>query len=435
MLALLAGILIAAVLFGVYSAIAVSGVRALERQRRSLSALDTARQTAVGQVGLLAANPEDTAVVDEAVRLLREEHQARLERLQRDCRGVLAIDPGVRRLRSAVCDAIGFDLADLRGGMVGTHPRLDTVLAKELRQWRLDPGQPVSVAPFTAGEAQRAVLRTYSSEFVGNRLVGIQNDRLVRIDIDDSRITPISEERIEHAVMTRTWVAANQRGSVTLFDPSWPDADPVELVMPTTGELVANHDDDTMWVGISDGSYIEVDGTGQVVSPPFDPKAHLAAAGSHYFVTLVGGDDQAPVLTVWDAKTRRVVKEVGQGWGAATRGPFVVWHGDDGRFKSLGYTLAAQPAGIGMSALSANGRVASVVGATDGMQILLTDAERSMSVDVETRRFGFETTLVWSPNGQRVFVTFGRRISYFDGELRRKELRVPSTNLRLIGAL
>lgn len=429
----------AALLFALYTAAAVNGVRALERQRRALGALDTARETATGQIALLSTDAADAPIVDAATTALRNEHSARLREMLEDCRGVFAIDPGVRSLRSKVCSAIATDIEALdAGGDALTYAAVDRQLDRQFKQWRLDPGKPVDVSPFRAADPQRAALRRYSDTPLGVKLVGRVGDRLTVVDIDASTTTPLTEDEALSSVATRTWAAFRREDGVYA---SVPGEAPRAIAPEGWGGMMASRHTDTIWFETPGDSWVELDRSGAEQSPPWraTPAARPTGVSSRYFVTAGYTDDlQAPILHVHDMRTRTLERTLGRGFLLDVGADAVVWRDETGRMQSYGRQFNLASFRTFNAQLDPSGtRLAMIEPQEDGgVNVAIATADGAISREFEAPRRGAAyPTLAWSPDGKHLFVTFGRSVLVLDGELEGRQLRALLTSFELLGAL
>lgn len=443
LLALLAGIVAAALLFALYAAVAVNGVRALERQRRALAALDTARETATGQIALLSSDPADTPIVDAATTALRNEHAAQLRDMLKDCRGVFAVDPGVRSLRSKVCAAIIDDIAALdAGGDALTYTAVDRQLERQFKQWRLDPGKPVDVQPFRAAEPQRAALRRYSDTPIGVKLIGWSGGRLTVVDIDASTTTTLADDENVQAVAARTWAAFQREDGVYAYVPGEaPKAIPPE----GWGGMLPSFDTDTIWFETPDRAWVELDRFGAARSPQWRttpaawPAAWPVGASSRYFVTERYTDElQAPILQVHATRTRKLERTLGRGHFIDVSADAVVWRDEVGRVQSHGRQFDPASSRAFHAVVDPSGtRLATIEPPQDGgVKVTIATADGAINREFEAPfRDAVFPTLAWSPDGKHLFVTFGHTVLVLDGELKGRQLRALLPSFQLLGAL
>jgi hypothetical protein len=446
------GIVFAAALFAAYASLAVAGVRTLERQGDLTQALTTGRQTAVVRLLALAANEEDQAVVAEGTRALLAEHRGRLEALRRDCGRVRAIDLGVRRLRAAVCAAIQLDIEGLRDAeevQPPSNPSLgngiafvDARLHEERKQWRLKPGRAVEAASFDAAEPQRAQLRRYANEPLGVHLVTLGGERVNVIDIDRSTNVAVSAQDIHDAAMgDGDWLAALHDDGLWIYDLRHLDVAPVRVEMPPVGSVVPAPGTGTVWAELADSTYASVDRTGKV-GPPLQLTGFLIAATDRYLVVGTPRNDggSLPQLSLLDATTRRLVRNLGPGSLLDARGGVVVWLDEAGRVQLLRTPLPLlDPLGMHVAALDPAGvRVATVtVGDTYRLDVgrAASSEDGRLMVDLDVPRRG-PPSLTWSADGKWIFIQFGARIVYANSaSLQHKALRLTAPPFgELLGA-
>jgi hypothetical protein len=444
MFAIAAGALTAALVFAAYGSLAVRGIRTLERERDLLDALDTGRRTVVARLADLddQADIADNAVFTSAAKALAAEHDDRLRVLQRQCRHVLAVDPGVRALRASVCDAIALDrqtlsrqALDQANGLDGLLAigrgdyRADRLLARERKQWRLDPGDPPSVPAFTAGDAFAERLSRMAEEPIGARLLVIRGYTLEIINPDGNTTTATVGSRAEAAAALKDWLAVATDKGIYALDTKDPSRE--RQIRDGSSGLVPSIDTNTIWVPTDDG-FVELDRTGAEMGAPFSPGGEwLIAVSSRYLITSQGDADG---FGLWDRQTRRPVQRIDNSRLLAARGDLVVWadganvvHATNPAFtfdRSIGYVMAAaiDPAGTRIVTIGEGSHNSISVAKQDG-----TWLTTALTVD--------GTQLAWSPNGRWVFVGDGTHIAYADGvELRNRQLRLPRESRQLVAA-
>lgn len=409
----------------------MAGIRALERQRAALDALGTALDTATAQLAQLAYNPEDQRAVDTGSAALQLQHAKRLKALLRRCHGTFAVDPGVRRLRTRTCDAITFN-------RVGSHEAVDRALRGERRQWRLDPGKPVEVAALTAAEPAKAALQVLADEPLGVRLLLLQGRTLMVVDVDANTTTVLTDEAFD-AVASRTWAAVDRGGELCAYSPDQPTA---PRCLPVEGQgLVASPDTDTVWVGNENGS-VEYDRSATPVGAAFDSAGEtLMAATDTYLVTSLLHDpnpDGTPPeqhLTLWDRRTRRVVRTLPDAWLASARHGVVVWtdpgtglHATDPAFV---FRSVSPPEAVAV--VNPQGTLVATVGPRDSVLTVVgrdPDPQKNPALRVD----GYTSEIAWRPDGRLLFAS-GDRLRYFDSALRGRVLRMDARTMRLVGAL
>lgn len=435
MIALLGGALTAALLFAGYGALAVRGVRTLERERNLLDALDTGRRTEVARLAARAAAAGDAEVVQAGTKALAAEHRDRLAVLQRHCHRVLAVDPGVRSLRSAVCDAIRFDrhvLADdpSGGAIGGGWLRADRALRRELKQWRLQDGDPPDVAAFTADAPFTARLSRMADEPVGARLLTRRGDTVEIVDIDANTHTALSSDRVTDAAVVGDWVAVMTESDTYAYDAH--DLSHRRRLLPYASSLVPSPDTKTMWVATADG-FSELDRSGEFIGQVFQPGDQwLIAASSRYLVTV---QDTVDAATLWDRETQRQVRRLVSAGLLALRGDLIVWADPDGTIQSTRPALVFDPAAGHplAAAIDPTGTQVATVSQDGGrttLSLSKPDGTVSTSLPIAANQ------VAWSTDGRWIFACDGIDIVYADAvTLRNRTLRLNREGRQLIAAL
>jgi hypothetical protein len=401
----------------------VHGVRALEHQLEQVDPLDTARRNASVQLALLANDDADAPLLAEGNRAVAAEHERRLDALGRQCRHVFAVDPGVRRLRRAVC-------ASVNGG-----PDPHRLLARQLALWRLSPSGPPTVGAFTAAADVKRRLSVYADEPIGARLLVLRGSALEVVDIDRSTTTRITSRAVLDAAVLGDWIVAAGEEGVFAIDPGDP-ADTRRL-SPGMAQVVPSPETNTVWIDAGQG-FIEFDRHGHQTSPPFAPDSDwLVAATSRYLITSVFDEDGPVRSSLWDRHTRRLVRTLTRAAIVAARGDVVVWQDGAGRIGTTGpFPIDPALIPIEAAAVSPTADRLAVVGGGPGLLQLRVLAPDGSPLAAPVRLRQAPIRLVWSADGRWLFTADGFTLRYARADdLRGRALRrVASSFTTLVGA-
>lgn len=435
------GIVTAALLLAGYTALARSAVRTLDRDFSVLGALDTARRTAASALTLRAVQTDDDELVAVGRRALAAEHAKRIDVLLRRCRRLLAVDPGVRELRSAVCTAMRLDrqaLVDLPDSPVTgqRHDAASRLLQRERRHWRVAAVPWDNPPPFTAARDVEARLRHYASEPVGARLLVVRGTELDVVDVDASTSTALHPGRTGRAAVVGDWIAVGAEDGVWGYDRD--DLTKRKLIAETN-YFVPSPETGSVWVEVN-ANFWEHDRLGRQLSEPFTPGEHiLIAATARYLITtpyVSDGDGEVLAFTVWDRRTRTQVQHYEDARLLDARGDIVVWVDGAGvpHTNAPGYMFdtsngpvrdaAIHPGGAGIATV-ANRQIRSFLSMSQPDGQWLTTAARINANEV-----------FWSSDGRLLFFANFSAIGYAElPTLRNSVLRLPDQSYYLLGVL
>jgi hypothetical protein len=396
LLALVAGIVLAATVFALYAASAVASVRALERARNTAAIMDEERQALANKVRAAVVNEDDTATSNHAVQaLLHEHHEWALAEADKAA-ATRAIDPGMRRLRDAVVSALLRDAHDLQHAFADqAQPQLgdsyayaDRELDRARRQWHLEPGRRPTPPPLRAADGALATLPRWSDERLGVRLLVDGGAGVQFLDLDGSAVRPT----------------------------------PPDLATHIAGRWSVPGRAETVWVQDQPGDPARAyDAAGRAVSQPTRPHGTFVADIGQFLVWHSDAD-QAVVLS--DPETGNVVRRI-EGHGVLVAASFrgLAWRapgrpGDgplrltdlDGRPLTIPPLPDLSPE---WAAFSPDGRrLAVATGAGPGVPVRLHVIDLGSGlvtpgVDVQA------WNLRWAPDGTVVFFeTIGPRFGY-----------------------
>lgn len=446
---LVAGLVVAGVLFAAYAALAVSGVRALERDRDRASQLTAEREALSRRLLASVVAHDDTAVVAQATRDLLLEHRDRVVELADHARRVRAVDPGVRSLRRAMVGAFMRDAHDLEHAaeapapaaapMLGRgYPFADRLLDQARRQWRLGPGQvPESTEHLRSADIPLVRLATWSDVKTGARLLVSGDSGLRLLDLDSSVQTPVEFEGVggigDVAVGPGVIVVVAE-GAVVLIDPDdlfarrladlGQDFQPRQVVVSSEGGA---------WVqGASGPAVVEVDRQGRPTGASSPAHGRLMADVGPSLLWAAAGeeDNRRPpfrgdyVLT--DEATGEVVASWNQRELLAASPQGMAWRVDSqslevmdgaGRLRPVPTRADLFPRS---AAFAPDGRLA--VGWGDGRLDVIDVGTAALTASVAT---GGPAVLGWTPSGQYVFFAMGTGLGWYrPGEDQAHNLRI-----------
>lgn len=434
---LAAGLVVAAVLFAAYAALAVSGVRSLERTRDRASQLTAEREALSNRLLASVVAHEDTAVVAEATRALLLEHRDRVVAMASRARRVKAVDPGVRSLRQAIVGALMRDAHDLEHAAEAPapaaaptlgrgYPYADRLLQQERRQWRLDLGE-VPTAPEHLRAADLALVRlaTWSDVVTGARLLVAGDAGLRILELDASITTPVKldAEGFGDVAAGPDLIAVTVEGAVVLIDPDdlfsrrvarlERGFEPRSVVLAAGGGV---------WVQpVADGAVVEVDADGTPTgasSPSYGDL--LADVGPSLLWSEARGEDVSrrtpflgdyllsdkatgAVVAQWEQRELLAASTAGIAWRVGSQSLEVM----DGRGRARPVPVRADL--FPRSASFANdGRLA--VGWGDGRLDVIDVEAAALVASVPT---GGPAVLRWTRSGRYVFFATGTGLAWY----------------------
>jgi hypothetical protein len=448
---LAAGLLVAGILFAAYAAFAVSGVRALERDRDRASQLTAEREALSRRLLASVVADDDTAIVAEATRDLLLEHKDRVLELANHTRRVRAVDPGVRGLRSALVGAFMRDAHDLEHAaeapapsaapMLGRgYPYADRLLEQERRQWRLGAGKvPEPTGHLRAADIALVRLATWADVKTGARLLVAGDSGLRLLDLDSSVQTPIDLPGGFGDVAAGPGViAVTAEGGVVLIDPDdlfsrrladlGEDFEPRQVVLSAGGGA---------WVQPSrDRAVVEVDREGRRTGAQSASYGDLVAdVGPSLLWSEPRGEDvdrrvpslanyvltdkaSGAVVARWELRELLAASPAGMAWRVGSQ--YLEVMDGTGRIRPVPTRGDLFPRS---AAFAVDGRLA--VGWGDGRLDVIDVGANSLLASVPT---GGPAVLRWTPLSQYVFFAMGTGLGWYrPGDEAVHDLRLRNT--------
>jgi hypothetical protein len=287
-----------AVAFPVRAELTRSEAEGLQRRWQVMASLDGVRSrdlTALNQAGA----PGDSAQVHATAGALYDEQAADLVSLTKALRSAIIVDAGLRRVRAAMTQALGLEVADLlNAGRVwttappGTVPsyrdrgakttaaidKANGLLAGLALRFSL-PARPASAVPhFPVADATLASFRRFLDTSTGVTLLADTSTGLQTIDIDRSRINraeiaglPIGFDNLVVArpdLLVFQHLLPDGRQSAFYLAPARLPSTAVPI--GTGQQVVAGSDPSTFWLIRADDSAVEVDRTGTQLAGPMN---------------------------------------------------------------------------------------------------------------------------------------------------------------------
>lgn len=189
---LLAATVVVVVLGSAYVALAVRGLRALERQTRAAVALREQYDTFVAELRPVRPTSYRLLAGDDAetrVRRATAEYGVRMAELADRARDVVVVDPALRRLRRSTVAFLQGEASRARTASTRTSPWLSPVpvdttrLQDALRWWRRPPGDPPRVRRLASVAVPRTPVPLLD-EPTGARLFVPTREGLLEVDVD-----------------------------------------------------------------------------------------------------------------------------------------------------------------------------------------------------------------------------------------------------------
>jgi hypothetical protein len=457
-----------AIVFPLRDQLARSELRWLQRQWAESLADDSERVTAEEQLNayLLVT---DAAPLNAALASLYRDEQhrfgARGDRLSR----ALLVDHRLVVFRSDVVAALSHRAALLaRVAAWYEHPmassppvnadnqsagdavKVDHDLSAARTHWgERQPAPASTTAPYSAAAAALARLSHWFDQPTGAVLLGRSERRLVRLDVDASRVVPTGVPALAGSLTPRMgYLAYSSGGKVWALAP---DGSGSPRLLATGDRLFAADEPSAIWVGDSRSPKMtEVDGGGRVLRGPVLPPGSATAATSAGLVVYL--PDQ-PRIEVWDPAGGRVAcREVGTGREVlvlATRANLMAWASGDGQLRVTDVTTCTDRfrAAIDVTqallqdavAFSPDGRtlaLASYKTHHDGndaypLELLEISSGRVTDVPLPEVLEGPIGAVAWTPDGTRLFWLFSR----FGGSALLRTWRLGDSDSRPLRAL
>jgi hypothetical protein len=260
-MALIAFPLIAA--FAVYAAMARHAVFALERVHATAEAIDNDRFDKASKLvldSLLPADSRDGAVATQA---LQDEQAAALRSFASQAGGVVAIDPGVRRLRRATAQGLRHQaeiLAIPRGNApLASEPAADRARDQARHRWRVHPVTTLPAASLHAADATLARFHQVADVTIHAHLVVARNRALDIVNADTSNVASFGPAQVESPVVRDGWAAVLTEGGMAVVSL---DGAHVERIFPGSfSSVVASARPDAVWL-VGDSAAQEATRTG-----------------------------------------------------------------------------------------------------------------------------------------------------------------------------
>jgi hypothetical protein len=279
-------------------------------QRRWIEAisLDRARSGDLTAINIAGA-PGDGAQVHATAAGLYDQEAAALDSIRRSVHGEVIVDSGLRRLRSAMSQALTRQAADLRsagrrwsasraGGPSSYLDRqpdtsaaiqsVDDLLAGQARRFSLPARQPRPAPHFPAADATIASFQRFLDQPSGVTLLADTSDGLQIIDIDHSAIRPALvaglPAGVEDLVVVRPDLMVLQHPTADGRQSSFyavPARLPASAVsIGTGGQVIAGADPSTFWIITAEDTAVEVDQRGAVLAGavPLPPNRFAVAS-------------------------------------------------------------------------------------------------------------------------------------------------------------
>lgn len=448
---LMAGLLVAAILFAAYAAFAISGVRVLERDRDRASQLTAEREALSRRLLSSVVAHEDTAIVAEATRALLLEQRDRVVELAKHARRVRAVDPGVRGLRSALVGAFMRDAHDLEHAaeapapsaapMLGRgYPFADRLLDQERRQWRLGLGEvPEPTEHLRAADIALVRLATWADVKTGARLLVAGDSGLRILDLDSSMQTPVELAGGFGDVAAGPGViAVTAEGGVVLIDPNdlfsrrlaevGEDFEPRNVVLsagggawvqPSRGRAVIEVDREGRRTGASSASHGDLVAD---VGPNLlwsEPRGEDADRRPPFLADYVLSDKPTgAVVARWEQRELLAASPAGMAWRVGSQ--YLEVMDGSGRIRPVPTRGDLFPRS---AAFAVDGRLA--VGWGDGKLDVIDVGSATVLSSVPT---GGPAVLRWTPSGQYVFFAMGTGLGWYrPGEEAVHGLRIRNT--------
>ena len=223
--AVVAVVIVAAVVaFPVRARLSVAQLDRLDRRWQQAQALDRQRAALISELET-AATTADSARMAQAETALDDEEADNVDDLRQAIGAERLVDPSLHRLATAEQAALTAQSRALRAHAVAfLDPAgvVDRQLERLRGRWHRTPARPPrSTARLTAADATLATLQRWTDTPTGAVLIAPADGRLVAVDIDQSRVTPIEPAVTAESVITRTGylvVVDDRAASVVTLD-------------------------------------------------------------------------------------------------------------------------------------------------------------------------------------------------------------------------
>ncbi|HZQ28991.1 MAG TPA: hypothetical protein VFA94_14945 [Acidimicrobiales bacterium] len=227
----------------------------LERVNATAQALDTDRFDKAGKLVTESLLPDDVRDANTASLALQDEQAAAFRRLAGRADRVVAVDPGVRRLRRLTAQALRRQaqlLAVPRGRFgLADEPAADRARNRELRRWHVHPSASTPAVQLHAADATLARFRQVADVTIHARLALDRFSRLDILNADTGNVATLPGA-LNGAVLRDGWAAISTIEGVAVVGL---DGARLKRVVPGSTDPVASSAPDAVWLqGLAGGA-------------------------------------------------------------------------------------------------------------------------------------------------------------------------------------